>query len=222
MIKLSDFARLHGVTPRAVQQLVKKYENELEGHFERKGQNGTWLDQTAQEFLREHMIKNTVTVYDESSLPFYSEMQDLKKQNADLQAKLNTANEAFQTYVAGTTEQLAKAAERLQLAERAESLELQNRELTETLEKAKLAADELEARARTAEGLVEDTIREIEQTKEDLTHARTEADQAKLVAEAYKKYSEDLDAYLKLPALKRIFVKKPTFDSITEIERKEE
>lgn len=55
MIKLQDFARECGVTDRQIQRLLKKYEEDLTGLYERKGSNGTWLTDEACEILRSKM-----------------------------------------------------------------------------------------------------------------------------------------------------------------------
>ena len=55
MIKLQDFARERGVTDRAIQKHLKTYAKELEGLYERKGPNGTWLSEEACEILRSKM-----------------------------------------------------------------------------------------------------------------------------------------------------------------------
>lgn len=93
MLKLSDFAVMNGVTPRGARKLLQTYEKDLEGHFERKGQNGTWIDATAQEFLRSKMIKNPVILYDEEAFPLISENRELKKENDKLQERLSEAFE---------------------------------------------------------------------------------------------------------------------------------
>lgn len=63
-IKLDDFAIQHGVTPRQVQRLVKKYADELDGLYERKGPNGTWLTESACEILRSKMRHHPQTVFE--------------------------------------------------------------------------------------------------------------------------------------------------------------
>ena len=93
MLKLSDFAVMNGVTPRGARKLLQTYEKDLEGHFERKGQNGTWIDETAQEFLRSKMIKNPVILYDEAAFPLLDENKELKRENETLQEKLSQAFE---------------------------------------------------------------------------------------------------------------------------------
>lgn len=64
-IKLQEFAKQQGVTDRQVQRLLKKYEAELEGLFERKGPNGTWLTDEACELLRGKMRQQPIAVFEE-------------------------------------------------------------------------------------------------------------------------------------------------------------
>lgn len=81
MIKLQEFARQQGVTDRAIQKHLKKYEDELWGLFERKGPNGTWLSEEACEFLRGKM-KQKVEIYDPSK---DEEIERLKERIAYLE-----------------------------------------------------------------------------------------------------------------------------------------
>lgn len=64
MIKLQDFATQQGVTDRQVQRLLKKYESELEGLYERKGPNGTWLTDEACDILRSKMKQAPAAVFE--------------------------------------------------------------------------------------------------------------------------------------------------------------
>lgn len=88
MIKLQDFARQHGVTDRQVQRLLKKYENELEGLYERKGPNGTWLNDEACEILRSKMKQQPLVVSEKSEV-----VEDLRKKNEKLHEALETAKD---------------------------------------------------------------------------------------------------------------------------------
>ena len=81
MIKLQDFAKQHGVTDRAIQKHLKKHEKELEGHFFRRGPNGTWLDEKAQEYIKSLMIIKPVgEVVDNGLLLEIKELKDQLKQ----------------------------------------------------------------------------------------------------------------------------------------------
>lgn len=64
MIKLQDFARSQGVTDRAIQKHLKTYAAELDGLFQRKGPNGTWLTEEACEILRSKMKQAPTAVFE--------------------------------------------------------------------------------------------------------------------------------------------------------------
>lgn len=139
-IKLQDFARQHGVTDRTVQKHLKRYESELEGHFERKGPNGTWLDDYAQDFIKGHLIQSPVVVYD-------NEAARLREENLDLQKRLTEAYELLSNareQQMGLIEELGT--QRL-LAAKAEDVE---RERQQAEERARTAEDIAEAEAQEA------------------------------------------------------------------------
>ena len=58
-IKLSDFVDLHRINVRTAQIHIKENIEELEEHIDRKGKQGTWIDEYAQEFLLKKMINKT-------------------------------------------------------------------------------------------------------------------------------------------------------------------
>ena len=124
MIKLQDFAKQQGVTDRAIQKHLKTYAEELEGLYERKGPNGTWLTDEACEILRSKMKQAPPAIFEEDP-----RVKALEAANADLQKQLNEANLNFQKYAASTAATLAEATKQLQLAERAGSLEAENNDL---------------------------------------------------------------------------------------------
>lgn len=76
MIKLQDLAAERGVTDRAIQKLLKKYEADLEGHFERKGPNGTWLDDAAANFIRGKMKQQPVAIIDAETMKKKADLED--------------------------------------------------------------------------------------------------------------------------------------------------
>lgn len=51
LVRLRDFANIHRVSERTIQLHIKANWGELEGHIDRRGKQGTWLDDFAQEFL---------------------------------------------------------------------------------------------------------------------------------------------------------------------------
>ncbi len=96
MIKLSDFARQQGVTDRQVQRLINKYATELEGHFERRGQNGTWLSDSACELLRSKMKSKPVAVFevDPRVIELQAENNKLHEKLSEVYEKLTEAKES--------------------------------------------------------------------------------------------------------------------------------
>lgn len=88
MIKLQDFARQQGVTDRAIQKHLKTYADELEGLYERKGPNGTWLSDEACEILRSKMKQQPIFVSKTSEV-----VEDLRKKNEKLHEALEIAKD---------------------------------------------------------------------------------------------------------------------------------
>lgn len=64
MVKVQDFAKEHGVTDRAIQKHIQRHWQELHEHVNRRGKNGTWLDEQAQAFIESLMIQQPVIVSD--------------------------------------------------------------------------------------------------------------------------------------------------------------
>lgn len=75
MIKLQDFARQQGVTDRAIQKHLKKYAAELEGHVERKGHNGTWIDDEGCSILQNKMKSKEIVIYDTETIDRIKELE---------------------------------------------------------------------------------------------------------------------------------------------------
>lgn len=94
MIKLQDFARECGVTDRAIQKHLKTYAEELEGLYQRKGPNGTWLTEEACEIIRGKMHQQPMVVGDPE---IYRMNEDLRQRVNELQEKLIVAHEQIQT-----------------------------------------------------------------------------------------------------------------------------
>lgn len=144
MIKLQDFARQMGVTDRAIQKHLKNCEADLQGHFERKGPNGTWLDDYAQTFIQERMKQQPVVVYDDSASELVDANRKLEQENKELQKKLI---EAYELLTAAKEQQLrlqGELTEQKLIAAKADAAELA---LTDARERAETA----EAVAKTYE-----------------------------------------------------------------------
>ena len=192
LIKISDFARAQGVTPRAVQKLFKKYKTDLEGHFEEKGQNGTWLDEQAQEFLRSKMKQNPITIYDEKALPFYEELKREQAENRELREKLSEVLEKlseakdYQLHLQGELmEQRLLAAKATEAEQRASEAEQKAAES----EKQAISARQKEIEAELALTAIE----EENKTLSDVAEMNAqEAERAKAEAEALQAEIERL------------------------------
>lgn len=149
MIKLQDFARQQGVTDRAIQKHLKKYENELTGLFERKGPNGTWLTEEACEFLRSKMKRPPAEVYDSSK---DEEIERLKARIIELEEYAVGKEQYIATMEAAA---LLKQKRIDKLEENQFLLECKMQEeataAAEQLQQAQQLADQLEAKLKEEE-----------------------------------------------------------------------
>lgn len=183
MIKITDFAKQQGVTPRGARKLLQTYEKELDGHFERRGQNGTWIDDTAQEFLRSKMIQNPVTIYDEKALPFYEELKKEQAENRELREKLT---KAFEQLAKAKDEQLQT---QLQLAEKVaeqkfleagkEQAEKQAIALRQRNVEIEVALTKAEEDNKTLSDIAEMNVQEAAEAKKEAEDLRCELDRLK-------------------------------------------
>lgn len=89
MIKLQDFASQCGVTDRQIHRLLKKYESELVGHYERRGVNGTWFDEEACSIIKSKMRVKEIIIGNDN------EIAELKNQIQSLQDELIMKNQAL-------------------------------------------------------------------------------------------------------------------------------
>lgn len=87
MTKLQDFAAQQNVTERQIYRLLQKYADELQGLYERRGQNGTWLTDEACEILHSKMRQQPVIVSDRS---LARQAEELKAKNLELLEELHT------------------------------------------------------------------------------------------------------------------------------------
>lgn len=87
MTKLQDFAAQQNVTERQIYRLLQKYADELQGLYERRGQNGTWLTDEACEILHSKMRQQPVIISDGS---LARQAEELKAKNLELLEELHT------------------------------------------------------------------------------------------------------------------------------------
>ena len=178
MIKLQDFARECGVTDRAIQKHLKTYAEELEGLYQRKGPNGTWLTDEACEILRSKMKQQPIVVGDGE---IYRKNEELRQKVEVLQEKLILAHEKI-------------ADQQLQLDQgKANQLMLQAAE-----EQAKKATEDLAAvhqQLGAARQEAQDLKQVNDQQAQDLATARAEADAEHLEVARLRAELEDRKAH---------------------------
>lgn len=140
IVKLGDFARECGVSERAIQKHLKRLEQELDGHFERKGTQGTWLDEVAQECIRSHLQTAPPPVIADNSL---------LRENEELRNKLISMQERYIQLQSQLVEQVKIAAEaemNIKLLESAEAKQReQEKEIMEERNQKDIALTELES-----------------------------------------------------------------------------
>lgn len=93
-VRLRDWASLNCISERTVQIHIKENQEELEGHIERKGKQGTWLDEFAQDFLIEKIqLPNRQEVYQptarESALLIELSEANKRAAEAEREARIN-------------------------------------------------------------------------------------------------------------------------------------
>ena len=200
MIKLQDFARQMGVTDRMIQKHLKTYAAELEGHYERKGPNGTWLDDKAQEIIRSKMRQNPVAVFEEDPRveqlqSRVSELEKLLAEKEKLLALSQQATQEAQSKVNALLEDVQKVAllesgkaEAEQKAAEAERLAVSVRQEKNEVE---LALTAVEKENKTLSDVAEANAQEAERAKKAAEDLQGELDrrQAELDAEKTKKIS---------------------------------
>lgn len=184
MIKLQDFAREQGVTDRAIQKHLKKYEAELEGLFERKGPNGTWLTDEACEFLRSKMVTPPPPV-------LFSEdprVERLETKVAELEGRLEK-KEAMLTVAQEQVQEAQRNVNTLQAkAEEHRLLEAANQSLQRDVEDLKRShrdeIDRKDVEIRAAQDKIQDQARELQIAAENVVKAEDarKAAEAKLAA----------------------------------------
>lgn len=107
MTKLQDFAAQQNVTERQIYRLLQKYADELQGLYERRGQNGTWLTDEACEILHSKMRQQPVIVSDGS---LARQAEELKAKNLELLEELHTVQADMIELQKQNTELIAETA----------------------------------------------------------------------------------------------------------------
>lgn len=137
MIKLQDFAISKGVTDKAIYKHLNKHKIELDGHYEKKGKNGTWLDEYACDFISSLMISNPIVLGDSEQ---QKEIELLKRKNNDLADKIIKAQEIMLTMKDEMTKlQIVNSSQQLKIEHQEEKIKqfdeliANNRQLSDEL-----------------------------------------------------------------------------------------
>ena len=99
LVRLRDFAEIHRISERTVQLHIKENWEELQDHVDRRGKQGTWLDDYAQEFLLNAIqlpSKDEVLVPTPREAALLIQLAEAHKALAEAEAALEnaTGNEA--------------------------------------------------------------------------------------------------------------------------------
>lgn len=145
LIKIGDFARECGVSDRAIYKHLQKHETELAGHLDKQGNNGTWLDEYAQNFVRGLMLRQPVTVIQDNE-----EFRMLREENMELRQQLQQSTTQIlklQDILTAQATELADGRTAQKLLEAAES---RQSDLKAELDRYRLDIDEAEESANRA------------------------------------------------------------------------
>lgn len=170
MMKLTEFALIFKVSERHARRLFQENESELRGHYDRRGREGTFLDDVAVDLLKSKLQKSFEV---EMNSPSDRE-QLLQEQLTMLSMRYAAAMEKMAenagavALLEASKENVAKLEIRAEEAEeRAELRERENRALKDELEKMRL-----EAHYRTEEAKQLDEDRLCAQIKKDTLQAQ--------------------------------------------------
>lgn len=186
MVKLQDFARECGVTDRQVQRLLKKYEAELEGLYERKGPNGTWLTDEACQVLRSKMKQQPIVVGDGEADREFGKLKSKYEALLERYAAKSDEVEALLKWNADNAVAIAGAAQTQLLLEetRTERDDARN----EAMEALVRADNEKQAR-EAAEAEAAELRQQLEQERADREAAWAEFDRLPFWKKARYKWS---------------------------------
>lgn len=92
-ITITEYARLHGISPQAVSQQIQRHADQLSGHVTTNGRR-KYLDQFAADYLDQHRLINAVVIADQATV---DRAHTLEEENSDLKSKVITLQEEILT-----------------------------------------------------------------------------------------------------------------------------
>lgn len=183
-MKLSEFARIYGVSERHARRLLAENEADMCGHYERRGKEGTFLDNIGVDILKSKLSKT----HEMQVLSSSERERQLETNLTELSLRYAAAMEKI-AESAGTAALLEAAKENgeklearaVAAEERAIQAEADRLQAVETLEKVRLEADEqrveAEKRAQAAEDVAELNAQEAERAKAEAEDLRAKLEQ---------------------------------------------
>lgn len=166
LVRLTDFAEQNRITNRTVQIHIKENTEILEGHVERRGKQGTWLDDFAVAFL-----------LDKIQLPTKDEVIVPTPREAALLIQLSEANARWAAAEARAAEYAEVAGKVKLLEDQSRSFQDENVELQREI--FELKADQMKHKQETdiLEGFIQDAKAEIDVLKKEKDDQKRASDQ---------------------------------------------
>ena len=181
-MKLSEFANIYKVSERHVRRLIKKYESDMVGHYEQRGNEGTFIDDVGVDMLKSKLKASFEVAaagpseeakqLNEQLILALAKCATLAEQLADAErragqnAAAGALLEAAKMNVAQLEAQASEAEDRATQAEQQTTLAIQRK-----LE-AELALEEAKVRAQTAEDVAELNAQEAARAKAEAEDLR--------------------------------------------------
>lgn len=226
-MKLSEFANIYKVSERHVRRLIKKYESDMVGHYEQRGNEGTFIDDVGAHILksklkeqfdmvveqpsdRERQLEQTLTAL---SIRYADAMEQIAN-NASAVALLEVAKDNIEKLEARTSAAEERAA---RASERADQVEQQAKAAIQRKIEADLARKEAEADRKQAVETLEEIRREVQLKAEAVVEAEKRAREAEDVAESAKAEAEDLRALIEQLLSARGFKRRKLLKELKEI-----
>lgn len=125
MMKLAEFSRIYKVSERHVRRLIQKHESDMVGHYEKHGNEGTFIDDVGVEILKSK-LRATFEVSVENV--------------SDRERKLESTIAELSMRYAAACEKLAESAGAVALLEAAKEKEIALEARAETAEAGRLEA----------------------------------------------------------------------------------
>lgn len=147
LVRLRDFAELHRISERTVQLHIKENWDVLENHVDRRGKQGTWLDDFAQTFL-----------LDRIQLPSKDEVIMPSPREAALLIQIAEANKAL-------AEAERRAGENAEAAGRVKLLEATTESQTAQISELSILVGKLTEQVAVAEKRAAEAIQSVSQEK---------------------------------------------------------